>query len=207
MPSARIPGKGGGIDGTEPELARKSRGGRRPIVGHRVTARRRKRRNAGAGESIRAHNTLSAEATHVHVLYPFHPLHGATLQLVRRPKRGDEAVTVLDSNGKRLKIPTWMLSVEAGDARIAEQACLSKHALQSLADLLAVSLPTEDNNHDNLLPRVAGPKGGQRGAVATSRDEDGHSSGSARRPKGPRRGNRSDGPHSGGRISNSGSKE
>jgi hypothetical protein len=100
-----------------------------------------------------------------------------------------------------------MLSAEAGDARIAEQAYLSKHALQSLADLLAIRLPTEDNNHDNLLPRVAGPEGGQRGAVATSRDEDGHSDGCARPRKGPRRGNRSDGPHSGSRISNSGSKK
>lgn len=70
-------------------------------------------------------------------------MHGATLQLVRRPKRGDGAVTVLDSNAKRLKIPTWMLSAEAGDARIAEQACLSKHALQSLADLLAIRLSAE----------------------------------------------------------------
>ena len=96
-------------------------------------------------------------------------LHGVTLQLVRRPTRGEGAVTVLDGNGERLKIPTWMLSAEAGDARVAEQAYLSKHALQSLADLLAIRLPTEDNNHDNLLPRVAGPKGGQRGAVATSR--------------------------------------
>ena len=155
----------------------------------------------------RAHNTLSADATNVQVLYPFHPLHGASLQLIRRPKRGDGAVTVLDINGRRLKIPTWMLSAEAADTKIAEQAYLSKHALQSLADLLAIRLPTEDNVHDNLLPRVAGPPGGQRGAVATSRRDDEHNSGSSRRRKDPQRGNRSDGPHSRSRISNSRRKE
>jgi hypothetical protein len=155
----------------------------------------------------RAHNTLSAGATSVQVLYPFHPLHGASLQLIRRPKRGDGAITVLDSNGRRLKIPTWMLSAEAADATIAEQAYLSKHALQSLADLLAIRLPAEDNDHDNLLPRVTGPQGGQRGAVATSRRTDEQSSGSARRRQGPQRGDRSDGPHSRSRISNSGRKK
>ena len=141
------------------------------------------------------------------VMYPFHPLHGASLQLIRRPKRGDGAVTVLDINGRRLKIPKWMLSAEVLDARIAEQASLSKHALQRLADLLAIGLPSEDNNHDNLLPRVAGPQGGQRGAVATSRREDEQSGGGSRRRKGPQRGDRSDGPHSRSRISNSGRKK
>jgi hypothetical protein len=155
----------------------------------------------------RAHNALTAGATGVQVSYPFHPLHGASLQLIRQPKRGDGAVTVLDTNGRRLKIPIWMLSAEAADARIAEQAYLSKHALQNLADLLAIRLPTEDNNHDNLLPRVTGRQGGQRGAVATSQREDEQSSGSARRRQGPQRGNRSDGPHSRSCISNSGGKK
>jgi len=155
----------------------------------------------------RTHNTLSADATSVQVLYPFHPLHGTSLQLIRQPKREDGAVTVLDPNGRRLKIPIWMLSAEAADARIAEQAYLSKHALQSLADLLAIRLPTEDDIHDNLLPRVAGPQGGHRGAVATSLCDNEHNVGSARRRKDPQRGNRSDGPHSRSCISNSRRKE
>jgi len=143
----------------------------------------------------------------VRVLYPFHPLHGTSLQLIRRPKHEAGAVTVLDPNGRRLKIPTWMLSAEAADARIVEQAYLSKHALQSLADLMAIRLPAEDNVHDNLLPRVAGPPGGQRGAVATSRRDAEHNSGSARRRKDPQRGNRSDGSRSRSRISNSRRKD
>ena len=178
-----------------------------PSVGDRPRDRRTESRSGYAGDGTRAHNTLSAEVTHVQVLYPFHPLHGTSLQLIRRPKRGDGAVTVLDPNSRRLKIPTWMLSAEAADVRIAERAYLSKQALQSLADLLAIRLPTEDDIHGNLLPRVAEPKGGQRGAVATSRCEDEQSSGSARRCKDPHRGNRSDGPHSRSGISNSGRKK
>jgi hypothetical protein len=139
----------------------------------------------------------------VQVLYPFHPLHGSSLRLIRRPKRGDGTVTVLDTKGRRLKIPTWMLSAEVAETRIAEQAYLGKHALQSLADLLAIRLPTEDNHRANLLPRVTGPQGGQPGAVATSRRKDEHSSSRARQRQGPQRGNRSDGPHARSRISNS----
>jgi len=176
-------------------------------VGSRAKDHRPESRNGHVDDGTRAHNTPSASATSVQVLYPFHPLHGASLQIIRQPKRGDGAVTVLGSNGRRLKIPAWMLSAEAADATIAEQAYLSKHALQSLANLLALRLPTEENNHDNLLPRVTGPQGGQRGAVGTSRREDGQGSGSVRRRQGPQRGNRSDGPHSRSRISNSGRKK
>ena len=50
-------------------------------------------------DGIRAHNTLSAETTHVQVFYPFHPLHGVTLQIVRKPKRGDGAVSIIEPNG------------------------------------------------------------------------------------------------------------
>jgi hypothetical protein len=52
-----------------------------------------------ADDGIRAHNTLSAETTHVQVLYPFRPLHGATLQIVRRPKPADGAVSITDPTG------------------------------------------------------------------------------------------------------------
>jgi hypothetical protein len=176
-------------------------------VCRRATIRHRARRSEYGDAYTRAHNTLSAGATDVQVLYPFHPLHGSSLRLIRRPKRGDGAVTVLDTHGRRLKIPTWMLSAEAAETRIAEQAYLSKHALQSLADLLAIRLSTEDNHHDNLLPRVTGPQGGQPGTVATSRRKKEQSRSRARRRQGPQRGHRSDGPHSRSRISNSGRKK
>ena len=41
--------------------------------------RRPEPRNGRVGGDTHAHNTLSAEAIHVQVFYPFHPLHGKTL--------------------------------------------------------------------------------------------------------------------------------
>ena len=49
--------------------------------------------SGGADGDTRAHNTLSTEATHVQVFYPFHPLHGSTLRVICRPKTSDGAVT------------------------------------------------------------------------------------------------------------------
>src|SRR5436305_5782401 len=72
------------------------------------------------------HNTLSADVTHVRVFYPFHPLYGYSLRVLRRPRRGDGAVVVLDPAGKRLKIPVWMLLPNADHPEVAEQAHLSK---------------------------------------------------------------------------------
>src|SRR6201998_3180418 len=93
-------------------------------------------RNGRAGVSNHAHNTLSADIQDVHVFYPFHPLHGATLQILRRPKRGDGAVCVSDTAGRRLKIPVWMLLPECAGIKIWQQPHLGKHALLSLASLI-----------------------------------------------------------------------
>jgi hypothetical protein len=67
--------------------------------------------------AIRTHSTLCAEITHVRVFYTLHPLRDSSLQVVRRPKRGDGAVTVVDPTGKRLKIPLWMLSPDAAETK------------------------------------------------------------------------------------------
>jgi hypothetical protein len=87
--------------------------------------RQRQLRSEHEDADTHAHNTLSAENAEVQVLYPFHPLHGSTVQILRRPERGDGAVSVIDRNGKRLKIPIWMLSPETTSVVINEQACLS----------------------------------------------------------------------------------
>jgi hypothetical protein len=100
--------------------------------------RPREWRSECGDEDTHAHNTLSAETTHVHVFYRFHPLYSSTLQIVRRPKRGDGAVSVIDQSGRRLKIPVWMLSPQAAGAVISEQIHLSKEALLSLAALLSL---------------------------------------------------------------------
>ena len=183
-------------------------------VGRRSSALRRARcrrpaRSCGHGDGgTHAHNTLSAENTDVQVFYPFHPLHGATLQILRRPKRGDGAVCVMDPAGRRLKIPVWMLLPECAEIKISERPHLSKEALLSLASLIASQHDSKDHGHDNLLQTaVDGCEGGRRGATTTSGPDD---------PKGTRcradgrsdtrRSDRSHGPHSGGGLSRGGRK-
>jgi cyanate lyase len=56
----------------------------------------------------------------VQVFYPFHPLYGSTLKILRRPKRGDGSVSVIDGSGKRLKFIKlkdfgWSGLMEAND--------------------------------------------------------------------------------------------
>jgi len=99
----------------------------------------------------RAHNTLSAETTHVQVFYPFHPLHDKTLQVICRPKAGDGAVTVLEPNGSRLKIPVWMLSSDCAGVEIENKPHLGKDALLSLESLLGTVYTSANTDHDNLL--------------------------------------------------------
>jgi hypothetical protein len=77
--------------------------------------------NVSVDEDIVTHSTLSADVTHVEVFYPFHPLHGYRLRVLRKPKKSDGAVAVVDPIGKRLKIPAWMLSPVAGKAEITSQ--------------------------------------------------------------------------------------
>ena len=165
--------------------------------------RHQRRRNAGGDDGTHAHNTLSADNTAVQVFYPFHPLHGDTLQILRRPKRGDGAVCVMDPAGRRLKIPVWMLLPECAGIRISQRPHLGKEALLSLASLIAAQLASKDRDHDNLLQTpVSGCKGGRRAATSTSGPDD---------PKGMRcranrrsdtcRSDRSHGPRSSGGLS------
>ena len=86
-----------------------------------------------------AHNTLSAETQQVRIFHPFHPLRGLSVQVIRKPKRGDGAVTVVDPAGRRLKIPIWMVTPDWADVQIVSQPHLSKEALLGLTSLLAVT--------------------------------------------------------------------
>ena len=124
-------------------------------------------------DDTHAHNTLSPDKTDVQVFYPFHPLHGATLQILRRPKRGDGAVCVMDPGGRRLKIPVWMLSRECAEIMISERPHLGKEALLSLASLIASQPDSKGCVHDDLLQTpVSGCEGGHRGATPTSGPDD-----------------------------------
>jgi len=168
----------------------------------RVRDRQQERRNGHVDECTRAHSTLSAETTHVQVFYRFHPLHSCTLRILRRPKREDGAVSVIDPTGRRLKIPVWMLLPDSAEIKIAEQAYVNKEALLSLASL--VSREMEGCVHANLLPAVVDTcKGGQRAATTTSGpgDRKGGGQGADRR-RDTNRTDRSHGPHSGGGLPN-----
>ena len=169
----------------------------------RATIRQLEPRNGHADDGIRAHNTLSAETTHVEVFYPFHPLHGATLQIVRKPKRGDGAVSIIDPTGRRLKIPVWMLLPECAEIKITERPRVSKEALLSLTLLLPTPHNAKVHGRDNLLQTaVDGCKGGPRGATTVSGPDDPKGKRSrADEHKGTRRSDRSHGPRSGGGVS------
>ena len=106
----------------------------------RVRFPRLERGNGHVDDGTHAHNTLSADITDVQVFYPFHPLHGVTLRILRRPERGDGAVCVMDPAGGRLKIPIWMLLPESAEITISQQPRLNKQALLSLASLIASQL-------------------------------------------------------------------
>ena len=170
----------------------------------RVRDRRQERRNGHVDECTHAHSTLSAETTHVQVFYRFHPLYSSTLQILRRPKREDGAVSVIDSTGRRLKIPVWMLLPDSAEIKITEQPHLSKDALLSLASLVSTPRKIEDRVHANLLPAVVDTcKGGQRATTTTpgpgNRKRGGHGADRRRDTNGT---DRSHGPHSGGDLSN-----
>jgi len=128
------------------------------------------------------------------MFYPFHPLRGLSLQVIRKPKRGDGAVSVKEPTGKRLKIPAWMLTPDSSDVQIAEQPLLSKEALLSLTSLIAPLL--DITNHNLAQTVVDACKGGQRGATTTSGSNDAKGM-RERASRSTDRTDRSDGPHSG----------
>src|SRR6516164_2815768 len=204
MPFADSRETGGGRVARARRLTERSRDGTRSSGSRLVTGRHRARRSGDGDDGTHAHNTLSADNTEVEVFYPFHPLHGATLQILRRPKRGDGAVCVIDAGGRRLKIPIWMLSRDCAEIHITERPHLSKEALLSLASLMSSQLDSKDHKHDNLLQTaVDGCKGGRRGATTTSGLEDRkrERSGINGRRSDTLRSDRSHGPRSSGGLS------
>jgi hypothetical protein len=180
-----------------------------PTANHWAQCRHPGRCSADAGGDTHAHNTLSPDNPDVQVFYPFHPLHGLTLQILRRPKRGDGAVCVIDPSGRRLKIPVWMLSRECAEMTLSERPYLSKEALLSLATLIASPPDSEPHVHDDLQPTpVGGCEGGHRGAASTSGPDD--SKGMRRGVTGlgdARRTHRSHGPCCSGGLSCGGGKQ
>src|SRR5215472_4605361 len=140
------PGTAAGTGGTTPAPAGESQARSAPSACRRGISHR-PGQSYGCGDGgTHPHNTLSADAdnTAVQVFYPFHPLDGATLRILRRPQRGDGAVCVMDPAGRRLKIPVWMLLPECAEIRISRRPYLGKEALLSLASLIASQLASKD---------------------------------------------------------------
>src|SRR6266700_91295 len=130
----------GGTTPRAPPRSKNSSGGTRSTSIHPARGRHPARPCGHAGDGTHAHNTLSADNTDVQVFYPFHPLHGVPLRILRKPKRGDGAVCVMDPAGRRLKIPIWMLLPECAEITISQWPRLGKQALLSLASLIASQL-------------------------------------------------------------------
>jgi hypothetical protein len=180
-----------------------------PTASGRATDRRPEQCSADADDNTHAHNTLSPDSTDVQVFYPFHPLHGATLRILRRPKRGDGTVCVIDPCGRRLKIPVWMLLRECAEIMISERPRLNKEALLSLASLIASQPDSKGRVHDDLLlTPVSECEGGVRGTTSTSGPDD------SRRMRcrvngrsDTRRSHQSHGPRCGGSLSRGGGKQ
>jgi hypothetical protein len=135
--------------------------------------------------------------------YPFHPLHGATLQIVRKPKRGDGAVSIIEPTGRRLKIPVWMLLPECAEIKITERPRLSKEALLSLTSLLPTPHNPKTTVGITFCKRLL--TDAKEGAVVQLHFLDlmirKEKRSRADGRKGTRRSDRSHGPHSGGGVS------
>src|SRR6516162_7327553 len=128
---------------------------------------------------------------------PFTKLHGVTLRILRRPKRGYGAVCVMDPAGRRLKIPIWMLLPECAEITISQRPHLGKQVLLSLASLITSQLDSKDPVHDNLRQTRASRCEGGRDATSTAGPDD--LKGMRCRANGcsdTRRSNRSHGPRS-----------
>ena len=135
---------------------------------HRLRTRRRSSECAGGHARTPARDTHGARVT---VHYRFHPLCGRELEVVSTPRSADGgAVTVADPTGRRLKIPCWMLSTEAGELGLTAQAEVGVRALLNLAELLKAHLspPEPATTRDSLSPTSeSAERRKTRGAAST----------------------------------------
>jgi len=81
-------------------------------------------------ETTLHHKTTSSR---IKIYYPFHPLCGVEVEIACKPKKGDGAITITDSQGIRMKIPSWMTDPECFNYKISDQSEISVRALFTLA--------------------------------------------------------------------------
>ena len=60
-----------------------------------------------------------------------------------KPKRGVGALTVIDPQGSRLKIPSWMVSAQASGYHLSQRAEIGIRALLALTNLLDTTIKSE----------------------------------------------------------------
>ncbi|MHB8970260.1 MAG: DUF5372 family protein [Pirellulaceae bacterium] len=70
------------------------------------------------------------------VYYPFHPLCGQDLKVLRTYCRSPDTVVVVDLSGRRLAVLRWMISPKTASCPLSTTATLSARPLLVLADLL-----------------------------------------------------------------------
>jgi hypothetical protein len=96
--------------------------------------------HVSADERTHTQNTVGLTVT---VHYPFHPLCGQELRVACRTHSHDGVVTVLDLQGKGLKIPIWMTSPEAARHKLSDHAAVDVKALQEVDRLIRPPLPVK----------------------------------------------------------------
>ncbi len=74
----------------------------------------------------------------IKIHYKFHPYSGEELEVVSKPRERSGAFTVIDREGKSLKIPFWMTEEQSTSYKISDIAQINIESLlilQSLLDL------------------------------------------------------------------------
>ena len=87
------------------------------------------------GERNYSHNTISFR---IKIQYQFHPYCGEELEIESKPRTHTGTFTVIDREGKRLKVPCWMTKKESAQYHIEKIASIdidSMLRLQSFIDI------------------------------------------------------------------------
>ena len=86
-------------------------------------------------ESNHSHNTISSR---IKIHYKFHPYCDEELEIESKPRTPTGTYTVIDREGKRLKVPLWMTNEQSSQYHIEKIASIdidSMFRLQSFIDI------------------------------------------------------------------------
>ncbi len=60
------------------------------------------------------------------------------------PKKGNGAITIVDPDGVKIKIPSWMVRPHAANHSLSEYAAICPTALLFLSDLVEIFMEDKD---------------------------------------------------------------